>query len=213
MTTTTPSDGGRRMGIPGWAIALIVIGILIFSIGGCAVNTKNKMVTYDEAANKGWADVQSAYQRRSDLIPNLVEVVKGYAEFEQETLVKVVEARAKATSITIDPSNITPEQLQQFQAAQDELTGTLSRLLVTIERYPDLKANQNYLELQSQLEGTENRINVSRNDFNKTVQTYNTYIRKFPQSIFAGFFGFQKRTMFQAQPGTENAPKIDMTKN
>jgi len=212
MTTTTPSTP-RRAGIPGWAIALIVIGVLVFGIGGCAISAKNSMVTYDENSNKKWADVQSAYQRRADLIPNLVEVVKGYAEYEQETLTKVVEARSKATSITIDPSNITPEQLQQFQAAQDQLTGALSRLLVTIERYPDLKANQNFLELQSQLEGTENRINVSRNDYNEAVQQYNTYIRKFPQSFFAGLYGFEKKAMFQAQQGSENAPDIDMTKN
>ncbi len=212
MATTTPATPSRGA-IPGWAIALIVIGILVFGIGGCAVSTQRNMVSYDEAANKQWADVQSAYQRRADLIPNLVEVVKGYAEFEQETLTKVIEARSKATSITIDPANITPEQLQQFQSAQDNLTGALSRLLVTIERYPDLKANQNYLALQSQLEGTENRINRSRNLYNESVQTYNTYIRKFPNSFFAGMFGFQKKAMFQAQEGSENAPKIDMTKN
>lgn len=212
MATTTPAGAKRGM-IPGWATTLIVLAVLIFGIGGCAMTAQRNMVTYDEATNKKWADVQSSYQRRSDLIPNLVEVVKGYADFEQQTLISVVEARAKATSIIIDPSNITPEQLQQFQAAQDQLSGALSRLLVTIERYPDLKANQNYLELQSQLEGTENRINVSRNDYNGAVQTYNTYIRKFPQSIFAGMFGFSKRTMFQAQAGSENAPKVDMKRN
>ncbi|MEZ5014148.1 MAG: LemA family protein [Chitinophagales bacterium] len=210
MTTTTPANPSRGM-IPGWAMALIVILVLALGIGGCAVSVKNNGVTKDETAEKKWADVQSAYQRRADLIPNLVEVVKGYSDYEQETLTKVVEARAKATSITIDPSNITPEQLKQFQAAQDELGSAISRLLVTVERYPDLKANQNYLDLQSQLEGTENRINTSRNDYNEAVRDYNTFIRKFPNSLFASYYGFEKKGLFQAQAGSENAPKVDFS--
>ncbi|MBP7400159.1 MAG: LemA family protein [Chitinophagales bacterium] len=167
------------------------------------------MVELDEAANGKWANVQSSYQRRADLIPNLVNTVKGYADFEQETLVKVIEARAKATSITIDPSNATPEQFAQFQQAQDELGGALSRLLVTIERYPDLKANQNFLELQAELAGTENRINVARNDYNTSIQAYNTYVRRFPQNLLAGMFGFERRSMFEATAGSDVAPKVE----
>jgi LemA protein len=152
--------------------------------------------------------VQSAYQRRADLIPNLVNTVKGYAEFEKSTLTAVVEARAKATSMTIDPSNLNPENIQKFQAAQDGLSGALSRLLVTIEKYPDLKANQNFLELQSQLEGTENRINVERNKFNELVKEYNTYIKKFPNNLIAGLFNMEKKGYFEAAAGSEKAPEV-----
>jgi LemA protein len=190
-------------------MGLGIVFILILMIGGCAVNIQRNMVTYDESANKTWADVQSAYQRRADLIPNLVETVKGAADFEQETLIGVIEARSKATQITIDPSTATPEQFAEFQKAQDGLTSALSRLLVTVEQYPQLTATQNFRDLQSQLEGTENRINVSRNTFNEAVQSYNTYIRKFPNNFFAGFLGFQKRSMFQASPGSEDSPKVD----
>jgi LemA protein len=169
----------------------------------------NQMVSQQEGVDAAWANVQSAYQRRADLIPNLVNTVKGYADFEQETLTKVIEARAKATQTTIDPSNLTPEKLQQFQAAQGELSGALSRLLVTVERYPDLKANQNFLELQAQLEGTENRINVERNNYNTAAKNYNTYIREFPRMIYAGWFDFEKKPYFEADPGSNVAPKVE----
>ena len=167
------------------------------------------MVSMQEGVDQSWANVQSSYQRRADLIPNLVSTVKGYAEFEKETLTGVIEARAKATQTTIDPSNLTTENLKQFQAAQGELSGALSRLLVTVERYPDLKANQNFLELQAQLEGTENRINVERNKYNEAAKGYNTYIRQIPRSIYAGWFDFEKKPYFEADAGTENAPKVE----
>ena len=169
----------------------------------------NQMVSMQEGVDQSWANVQSSYQRRADLIPNLVSTVKGYAKFEKETLTGVIEARAKATQTTIDPSNLTTENLKQFQAAQGELSGALSRLLVTVERYPDLKANQNFLELQAQLEGTENRINVERNKYNEAAKGYNTYIRQIPRSIYAGWFDFEKKPYFEADAGTENAPKVE----
>lgn len=168
----------------------------------------NKMVELGEPATAQWANVQSAYQRRADLIPNLVNTVKGYAEFEKSTLTAVVEARAKATSMNIDASKLTPENIQKFQGAQDQLSGALSRLLVTIEKYPDLKANQNFLELQAQLEGTENRINVERNRFNEIVKEYNTYIKKFPNNIIAGMFNIEKKGYFEAAAGSEKAPEV-----
>lgn len=189
-------------------IALIVIGGLIligfFSLKGMY----NSMVEMRETTAKQWANVETAYQRRADLIPNLVNTVKGYADFEQETLTQVIEARSKATSVNIDPSNISPEQLQQFQAAQGKLSGALSRLLVTVERYPELKANQNFLELQSQLEGTENRISVERNRFNEVVGTYNSYIQKFPQMFIANLGGFSKNGYFESDAGSEVAPEV-----
>ncbi|MFN0275956.1 MAG: LemA family protein [Chitinophagales bacterium] len=209
MADTTPTNPINRRGLPSWAIILGILLLLILMIGGCAVNVQRSMVTYDENTNKKWADVQSSYQRRADLIPNLVETVKGAADFEQETLIGVVEARAKATQITIDPSTATPEQFAAFQQAQDGLSSALSRLLVTVEQYPQLTATQNFRDLQAQLEGTENRINVSRNEFNEATQQYNTYIRKFPNNFFAGMFGFSKRSMFQASPGSEESPKVD----
>ncbi len=161
-----------------------------------------------EATAKQWANVETAYQRRADLIPNLVNTVKGYADFEQETLTQVIEARSKATSVNVDADNISPDQLQQFQAAQGQLSGALSRLLVTIERYPDLKANQNFLELQSQLEGTENRISVERNRFNEVVGTYNSYIQKFPQVFIANIGGFDKKGYFESAEGSDVAPEV-----
>jgi LemA protein len=169
----------------------------------------NKMVSLDEGVTSQWANVENVYQRRMDLIPNLVNTVKGYANFEQQTLVQVIEARAKATSVTIDPTNLTQANLKQFQAAQGELSGALSRLLVTIERYPDLKANQNFLDLQAQLEGTENRIAVERRKFNEMVQAYNSYIRSFPRVIYAGWFGFEKKAYFEADEGAKEVPKVD----
>jgi LemA protein len=184
---------------------LAVLGILIYSK---AVGTYNQFVQLEEGINGEWAEVQTQYQRRADLIPNLVSTVKGYAEFEQETLTGVVEARAKATSIQIDPTNLTPEKLASFQQAQDQLSGALSRLLVTVEKYPDLKANQSFLELQAQLEGTENRISVARRNFNESVKGYNSTLRIFPNNIFAGWYGFEGRGYFEAAAGSDQAPAV-----
>ncbi|MBN1340202.1 MAG: LemA family protein [Bacteroidales bacterium] len=191
----------------GWIVAAVVV-ILLIIIYSSVKGTYNKMVTFDEGINSQWAQVENVYQRRADLIPNLVSTVKGYAEFEQETLQNVVEARSKATSVNIDPSNMDANSLQQFQAAQDGLSSALSRLLVVVEKYPDLKANQSFLDLQAQLEGTENRIAVERRAFNTVVQDYNSYIRAFPQLFYAGIFGFDKRAYFEADSGAEKAPEV-----
>ena len=153
--------------------------------------------------------MENAYQRRSDLIPNLVKTVQGSADFERGTLTDVIEARSKATSVNVDANNLNPDQIQKFQQAQAGLSSALSRLLVSVERYPDIKSNRNFLELQSQLEGTENRISVARNRYNEAVRQYNTYIRKFPNNIFAGMFGFQPKPPFEAEAGAENAPNVD----
>lgn len=169
----------------------------------------NTMVEKQEAVTAQWSQVENVYQRRADLIPNLVSTVKGYAAHEQETLTGVVEARAKATSVNIDPSKLDASSIQKFQAAQDGLSSALSKLMVVVERYPDLKANQNFLELQSQLEGTENRIAVERKKFNETAQAYNTYIRKFPNNFVAGWFDFEKKDYFEATKGAEEAPKVE----
>lgn len=179
--------------------------VIAFLFSGCGYN---KMVEMEEQVTSQWAQVENVYQRRADLIPNLVNTVKGYAEHERETLEGVIEARSKATSVNIDPKNLTPETLQQFNQAQEGLSSALSRLMVVVERYPDLKANQNFMDLQAQLEGTENRITVERQKFNQTTQTYNAYIRKFPQVIYAGWFGFAKKTYFEAQQGAEKAPEV-----
>ncbi|SEF82139.1 LemA family protein [Algoriphagus boritolerans] len=187
-------------------VAIIaVLGIYLYTK---AVGSYNQFVQSEEQVNGQWAEVETQYQRRADLIPNLVNTVKGYADFEQETLTGVIEARSKATSVTIDPTNLTPENLAQFQQAQDQLSGALSRLLVTVERYPDLKANQNFLELQAQLEGTENRIAVARRNFNESVVAYNSSIRTFPNNIFAGWYGFETKGTFKASEGAENAPTV-----
>ncbi len=169
----------------------------------------NKMVTLDEGVQAQWANVEDAYQRRADLIPNLVNTVKGAADFEQSTLTKVIEARSKATSINIDPSNLTPEAIEKFQKAQSGLNSALSRLLVVVERYPDLKANANFRDLQAQLEGTENRISVERKKFNDAVGGYNSYVRKFPNVIYAGWFGFDKKGYFEAEAGADEAPDVE----
>ncbi|HSA04560.1 MAG TPA: LemA family protein [Tenuifilaceae bacterium] len=184
-------------------IALLVI-ILYSSIKG----SYNNMVTKDEAVTSQWGNVENVYQRRLDLIPNLVNTVKGYAAHEQETFTKVIEARAKATQVNINPQNLNAESLKQFQAAQGELSSALSRLMVVVEQYPDLKANQNFLDLQAQLEGTENRIAVERRKFNEVAQDYNTYIRKFPKNIWASIFGFEKKNYFEAEAGAEKAPEV-----
>jgi LemA protein len=180
--------------------------IVLASQSSCGYNT---MVEKDETVEAAWANVQNAYQRRADLVPNLVNTVKGAANFEKETLTAVIEARAKATSVNISADNLTPENLQRFQQAQGELSGALSRLLVSVERYPELKANQNFLELQAQLEGTENRISVERRKFNETVQDYNSYIRSFPRNLIAGMFDFEKKGYFEADAGAQNAPKVE----
>ncbi len=188
----------------------LIYGIaLFFSVTSLSSCGYNSMVSLDEGVKSQWAQVENVYQRRSDLIPNLVNTVKGYANFEQETLTKVIEARAKATSVTVDPSKLTPESIQQFQAAQGQLSQSLGRLLVTVEKYPDLKANQNFLELQSQLEGTENRITVERMKFNEITQQYNSKIRSFPNNLTASMFGFTAKGYFQADAGTQNAPKVE----
>src|SRR5688500_16691977 len=189
-------------------LTLIVIVVAILLLGGCGCNSYNSMNQLRQQTNEAWSNVQSDYQRRADLIPNLVNTVKGAANFEQETLTRVIEARAKATQTTINPGDLTAENLQRFQQAQGELSGALSRLLVTVERYPDLKANQNFLNLQAQLEGTENRIKVSRNDFNASVQDYNQVIRRFPNNLFAGILNFKQRGYFQGAAGSENAPEV-----
>ena len=192
----------------GWIILIVVIAIIVILVGW-GTGIYNKMVSQDETVGKAWANVENVYQRRSDLIPNLVATVKGVADFEKSTLTDVIEARAKATSVTIDPKNLNAQSIQQFQAAQDGLSSALSRLMVVVERYPELKATQNFMELQAQLEGTENRISVERMKFNETVQAYNTYIRSFPATIFAGMFGFEKKAPFEAQAGAEIAPKVE----
>lgn len=185
-------------------IALIAV-VLFFNIRG----TYNKMVTYNESIEAQWAQVENVYQRRADLIPNLVNTVKGYADFEKSTLTEVIEARSKATSINVDADNLNPEAIGKFQQAQSQLGGALSRLLVTVERYPELKANQNFLELQAQLEGTENRISVERKKFNEATRDYNTYIKKFPTVVYAGWFDFEKKGYFEAEEGSEKVPEVE----
>ncbi len=186
------------------------IGIIaaVVVIAMWAASAYNSMVSEQENATTALANVQSAYQRRADLIPNLVEVVKGYAEHEKGTFEAVVNARAKATQITLDPTNLTPEKLQEYQKAQGELGAALGRLIAVQENYPDLKANENFKDLQVQLEGTENRINEARNKFNAVVQQYNVVIRSFPKNILAGIFGFDKMNKFEAEAGAESAPKV-----
>ena len=192
-----------------WLIPVIVIVVLAIALFSWAKGFNNTAVELKETATKTWANVESAYQRRNDLIGNLVKTVQGAADFERGTLTDVIEARAKATSVSIDPTNITPEQLAQFNQAQGGLSGALKSLLVTVERYPDLKANQNFLELQSQLEGTENRINVARDRFNETILPYNKHIKTFPNSILAGLFNFEEMAYFKSDAGAENAPDVN----
>jgi len=187
-----------------WIVVLGVLAIIVL----WGVGRYNAMVTAEESVETAWSQVESQYQRRSDLIPNLVETVKGYAAHESKTLEDVVAARAKATQITVNPENATPEQMAAFQAAQGELTQALGRLMAVAEAYPDLKANENFMNLQSQLEGTENRITVARNNFNETARAYNTMIRRFPTNLIAGMFGFEKRPYFEAQDGADQAPQV-----
>jgi len=188
-----------------WLVPIILIALAVIF----GVRVYNSTIGLEENVEEAWGKVESSYQRRSDLIGNLVKTVQGAADFEKSTLESVINARAKATSINIDPTNITPEQLQQFNQAQSGLSSALSRLLVTVERYPDLKANQNFLELQSQLEGTENRINVARDRFNETLKPYNKHIRTFPNNLLAGMFGFEKKAYFEAEEGSEKAPDVE----
>ena len=190
-------------------IVLAVLAVMALSLFVWAKNGYNGLVKQQENVEKAWSNVDNQYQRRADLIPNLVETVKGYAKHEQETLEGVIEARANATKVTIDPTNMTPEDLQKYQAAQGDVTNALSRLIAVSENYPDLKANQNFLELQSQLEGCENRIAVARKDFNEAAQEYNTNRRTFPTNILASIFNFGEKPYFKAQEGADVAPKVD----
>ena len=191
----------------GYVVLIVIVAVvlvLFFWIKGMY----NSMVRTDETVSQAWAQVENVYQRRADLVPNLVATVKGYAEHESSTLEAVVEARAKATQATVDPSTLSEDELARFMSAQNELGAAIGRLLVSVERYPDLKANQNFLELQAQLEGTENRITVERQKFNEAARNYNVTIRRFPNNIFAGMFGFEKKGYFEASEGAEQAPVV-----
>ena len=192
----------KKLSIPVIIIAVVAV------IAIMCVSAYNSLVSSEESVDTAWSQVENVYQRRADLIPNLVNTVKGYAAHEKETLEGVVSARAKATQMTIDPTNLTPEAIEKFQAAQGELGSALGKLLAITENYPDLKANENFKELQAQLEGTENRIAVERKKFNETAQVYNTAIRKFPRSIVASMFGFERKPYFKAQEGAEQAPTV-----
>lgn len=192
----------------GTIILLAVLGVLLLLVfNGCG--SYNNMVSKQEATSSAWSQVENVYQRRLDLIPNLVNTVKGVANFEQKTLESVIAARASATQVKVDASKLSPEQIQKFQSSQGELSQALGRLMVVAEQYPQLKATENFRDLQSQLEGTENRITVERQKFNEVVKDYNTYIRKFPQVLYAGIFGFDKKGYFEATAGAEKAPEVN----
>jgi LemA protein len=206
--TSNQTERKMKKGISG-LVVLIVIVVALLLVVSWGVGIYNKIVPLNEKVATEWSNVETQYQRRADLIPNFVNTVKGAAEFEQETLTRVIEARAKATSVTVDPSNITPEQLQQFQAAQGEVSSALQRLMVVVERYPELKATQNFRDLQVELEGTENRIAVARNNFNDAARVYNTFIKQFPNNLIASFTKFNDRPYFEAQEGTEVAPRVE----
>jgi len=190
-------------------LPIAIIVVLVIVVWQVTAGFNNTAVTKEENAKLAWSNVESSYQRRNDLIGNLVKTVEGAADFERGTLKDVIEARSKATSVNVDAENLSAAQIEQFQQAQQGVTSALSRLLVTVERYPELKANQNFLQLQSQLEGTENRINVARDRYNAAVTDFNTYIRTFPNTLFAGMFGFEKMERFQADAGAENAPDVE----
>jgi len=192
-----------------WIIPVGIIVILGIIFWGMTVGFNNKAVTLEENAQTKWSNVESSYQRRNDLIGNLVKTVQGAADFERKTLTEVIEARSKATSVNVDASKLNPESIKAFGQAQSGVTSALSRLLVSVERYPDIKANQNFLNLQAQLEGTENRINVARNRYNEAVGEFNILIRKFPNNLFAGLFGFQPLTRYEADAGAETAPDVE----
>jgi LemA protein len=189
-------------------LTLIVVVVFILLLGGCGCNGYNGLVSQDENVKNAWNNVQSDYQKRTDLVPNLVNTVKGAANFEQQTLTNVVEARAKATQVKIDASNLTPEKLAQFQQAQGQLSGALGRLLAVAENYPTLKATQNFQDLQKTLESIENGIRNSRNNFNGAVNEYNVKVRSFPMNILSGMFGFKPKTGFTAEPGSDKAPEV-----
>ncbi len=189
-------------------IVLIVVAVVLFFIYRMFAGSYNNMVNKDEAVSSAWSQVENVYQRRLDLIPNLVATVKGAADFEQKTLTMVIEARASATQIKVDAKNLTPEALEKFQASQGQLSQALGRLMVVSEQYPQLKANQNFQDLQAQLEGTENRITVERQKFNEVAKDFNTYVRSFPQSMLAGMYGFHAKPYFTADKGADNAPKV-----
>lgn len=193
-------------------IILLAIGglLLLLVFNGCG--SYNNMVNKQETVSSGWAQVENVYQRRSDLIPNLVNTVKGVANFEQKTLTDVINARASATQMKVDASKLSPEQISKFQSSQGELSQALGRLMVVAEQYPQLKATENFKELQSQLEGTENRIAVERGKFNEVVKDYNSYVRKFPQVLYAGIFGFDKKGYFEAEAGADKAPEVNFDK-
>ena len=193
----------------GCLIAIVAAVAIVLACFGWVKSTYNGFVQQQEGVEAAWAQVENVYQRRADLIPNLVATVKGYAKHEQETLDKVVSARAKATQITVDPTNLTAESLKKYQEAQGELGSALGKLLAITENYPDLKANENFLQLQAQLEGTENRITVERKTFNEVAQTYNSAIRQFPGNILAGMFGFERKPYFEAESGAEKAAKVE----
>ena len=188
-----------------WIVVLGVLAIAALWV----MNTYNRLVEQEEIVEASWSQVENQYQRRADLVPNLVATVKGYASHEQETLEAVIEARAKATQAVVDPANATPEQMAAFQRAQGELTQALGRLMAVVERYPDLKANENFLNLQSQLEGTENRCTIARQQFNEDARNYNTYVRRFPGNIIALIFGFEKKPYFEADEEAQHAPKVE----
>ena len=190
-------------------IVIGVIVILALIVYGSIKNTYNKMVEMEQNVEAQWSNVENVYQRRADLIPNLVNTVKGYAEHERETFQQVIEARSKATSTNINAENLSPEQLQQFQQSQGALSSALSRLMVVVERYPELKANENFKQLQAQLEGTENRISVERRRFNEAARSYNTYINQFPRTIYASMFDFEEKAYFESQEGAEEAPNVE----
>ncbi len=192
-----------------WLIPLIIILVIGFGLYQWAVGFNNTAVEYEANAKTAWSNVESSYQRRNDLIGNLVKTVQGAADFERGTLTDVIEARAKASATNIDANNLTPENIAAFQEAQSGLSSALSRLLVTVERYPELKANQNFLDLQQQLESTENRINVERNRFNEAVNTYDIHISTFPNKLLAGLFGFEDMPRYQADAGSEQAPEVN----
>lgn len=190
-------------------ISLIVVAVVVIGLFMWVKGSYNSMVKLDEGVEASWSQVENVYQRRADLIPNLVSTVKGYAAHEKETLESVISARSKATQISVDPENLTPEELAKYQEAQGELGAALGKLLAITENYPDLKANENFMALQSQLEGTENRITVERQKFNESARNYNTVIRQFPKNILAGMFGFEKKPYFEAVAGAEQAPKVE----
>ena len=190
-------------------IGLLIAAAVILGLFVWVKNTYNGLVTADEGVKAAWSQVENVYQRRADLIPNLVATVKGYASHESSTLEAVIEARAKATQVTVDPDKLTEENIAAFQSAQGELGNAIGRLLVSVEQYPDLKANQNFLELQAQLEGTENRITVERQKFNDTAKVYNTQVRSFPANIIASMFNFEQKGYFKAAEGAQTAPKVE----